>query len=90
MAHRGLYGQTEGNEKRGETALIQDVFRENEIAEGEWERPMVAAAKKGDLKELGRLRESMKSQAVCAGCNILKAQERADSCLRRAMSHLRV
>jgi hypothetical protein len=87
---RGLYGQAEGNESRQQAAVIGDIIRENEIAEGEWERLMVNAAKKGNLKQMATYRDNMKREAVQWGCDSHKAQDRADATLTRAMRQLRL
>lgn len=87
---RGLYGQNEGNESRSQANVFTDICLDNELVEGEWERPMVAAAKKGQLSEIARLREAMKAQAVKAGCSREDAQKRADSCMNRALRFLKV
>lgn len=90
MANRGLYGQAEGNEKRCQLENFTDHLRENEIAEGEWLDRMVAAAVKGDLAKMARLRDEMKLQAINGGADPVMAQERADTVLRQAMGKLRI
>jgi len=87
---RGLYGQNEGNESRNGTAVMEDKLAENELVEGEWLNPMRKAAKGGRMKELARLRDGMKAAYVKGGVPADLAQERADSCLRQALIHLRV
>jgi len=34
MAHRGLYGQAEGNERRTEAATYAEALADNEVVEG--------------------------------------------------------
>ena len=53
---RGLYGQNEGNESRATGEWVEDRIAENWLVEGEWLSPMIAAARKGNMKEMGRLR----------------------------------
>lgn len=88
--NRGLYGQTEGNESRSNNAVMEDRLSENFIAEGEWMVAMNNAAKDGDMKEMGRLRDAMKAWGVKGGVCPAKAQERADSVLRQASIYLKL
>ena len=90
MANRGVYGQAEGNEARSATMVFTDHLRDNEICEGEWLAPMKRAAKQGDLREMGRLRDAMKRVYVKYGVPALLAQDRADSVLRQGMASLRI
>lgn len=88
--NRGMYGQAEGNENRSTSAVLEDRMLENEMIEGEWLNPMRAAAKKGNVQELGRLRNAMVKSYTNLGVPAAKAQERADSCLRQAMAGMRL
>jgi hypothetical protein len=87
---RGLYGQTEGHESRNLNEWIEDRIHENDIAEGEWKDAMIAAALKGNLKEMSRLRDAMKSSYIKGGVPADLAQDRADANLRIAMGRLRL
>ena len=89
MANRGLYGCAEGNEVRGKGEKWDDHLNENRIAEGEWLNSMIRAAKEGDLKELTRLRNAMRTRYIQGKVNPTLAQERADSNLRQAMNHFK-
>lgn len=88
--YRGLYGQSEGNEQRQNGEWVEDRIHENWLVEGEWLRPMTDAAERGDLKEMGRLRDAMKRTYVKGGVAPDKAQDRADTVLRQAMGKLRL
>lgn len=87
---RGLYGQNEGNEQRQQGEWIVDKIDENWLVEGEWLKPMMAAAVMGNLQEMGRLRDKMKKVYVEGGVDPDKAQDRADTVLRQAMGKLRI
>ena len=89
MNHRGLYGQMEGNEIRSKTEQFEDLLHENWLVEGEWLKPMIAAAKRGNLKEIARLRDKMKLTYVMGGVDPELAQKRADSVMSQAMCKLR-
>ena len=87
---RGLYGQNEGNEQRSQNEWMDDRIHENWLVEGEWLKPMIAAAEQGNLKEMGRLRDAMKRTYIKGGVKSELAQDRADSTLRQAMGRLRI
>lgn len=90
MANRGLYGQDEGNGTRNATEQFGDRLDENWLVEGEWLTPMIEAAKKGKLQEMGRLRDKMKTVYIDGGVPPVLAQDRADSVLRQAMGKLKI
>ncbi len=87
---RGLYGQNEGNESRSTAEWVEDRIHENWIAEGDWLKPMIAAAEEGNMQEMERLRNKMKEVYVEGGVEASVAQERADTVLRQAMGRLRI
>ncbi len=86
---RGLYGQNEGNESRQTGEWVEDRIHENWLIEGEWQKPMTAAAERGDLKEVARLRDKMKEVYIEGGVHRDLAQQRADVVMTLAMNHYR-
>lgn len=88
MKYRGLYGQSEGNESR--QSNLDELNADNMICEGDYLKPMIAAAKKKDMVKLAEIRNNMVNDYVKQGVPRHKAQERADSCLRQAMIHMRI
>lgn len=88
--NRGLYGQSEGNESRSNSAVMEERLSENYLAEGRWMDAMNEAAKDGDMKEMGRLRDAMKTWGIKGGVAPALAQERADSVLRQASIYLKL
>jgi hypothetical protein len=87
--NRGLYGQAEGNEKRDNGAVLADHLRANEIAEGDYLKPMESFAKRGDMVGMANLRDKMKRDYVAAGVSPILAQQRADTVLSQGTRLLR-
>jgi hypothetical protein len=88
--NRGLYGQSEGNEKRIDSAVLSDLLMANEIAEGDYLRPMEKLATKGDLKGMAKLRDNMRNAYIIGKVPANLAQDRADTVLRQAMRLLKI
>jgi hypothetical protein len=79
---RGLYGQSEGNERRSQTAVMSDrIFHENVIAEGE------------EVAALRRLVASQRWEEVTVLTAKLRraghSHDRVSSMLSRAMAGLK-
>jgi hypothetical protein len=87
---RGLYNQNEGNETRSSQHVFEDYLRDNEICEGEWVDRMIKFAKLGDMDSLVKVRNEMKEWGIRGGVSRCLSQERADSCLRQALIHLKL
>jgi hypothetical protein len=78
---RGLYGQSEGNERRTETATFGDRIIENDIAEGEHVQKLRYHAAKRNWSQVTAITTRLKQE----GHN----QTRIDSMMSRAMAGLR-
>ncbi len=81
MKHRGLYGQSEGNESRSQAAVMQDIIDDNEVIEG----PMVRA-----LRDMIKSHRWEQVKLYCA--RLLSEgvkQSRIDSMVVRASTRLR-
>jgi len=75
---RGLYGQSEGNERRNQVATFGDRINENQLVEGEHVaviRRMVGERKWDDVT---RFTDKLKRQG--------HSQDRVDSMVSRAMA----
>lgn len=88
--NRGMYGQAEGNETRDNNAVFTDHLRANEIAEGDYLKPMEDFAKNGDMKGMARLRDKMKRDYIAAGVHPVLAQSRADTVLSQGTRFLKL
>ena len=84
---RGLYGQSEGNERRSPQEAFEEILHDNQLCEGDWLKRMIAQAKGNDFKTLNWIYEQMISTFVQGGVAKDSAKKRADSCLAQAMNH---
>jgi hypothetical protein len=88
--NRGLYGQSEGNERRDNGAVFADHLAANTIAEGDYLAPMERLAKQGDMVGMARLRDKMRNSYIAAGVPAALAQQRADVVLSQGTRFLRL
>lgn len=78
MKQRGLYGQSEGNEKRLDSARFSERLSDNEIAEGQHVNTLRAKFQDQDWTTFNAVVEDLRKQGFSKG--------RIDSMISRATS----
>jgi hypothetical protein len=78
---RGLYGQSEGNEKRGASAQFSERIQDNEIVEGRHVATLRRMVGDRDWKAVENYTNKLKTDG--------HSQARVDSMVSRAMAGMR-